>query len=57
MLYSEFNLFITGKLGKYILRVSVEADSCSAFNYYLYNYGPGVNSVSNINEYQEYSWW
>jgi hypothetical protein len=56
MLNSAFNLLITSKSGKHILRVSLEADSCSACNYYLFNYGPGVESACNINEYQESSW-
>jgi hypothetical protein len=43
------------KSEKHILRDSLEADSCLAFKYYLFNYGPGIKSTSNIDEYQESS--
>jgi hypothetical protein len=47
MLNSAFNLFITSKSRKHIL--TVEADSLSVCNYYLFNYGPVIDSVSNGN--------
>jgi hypothetical protein len=56
MLNSAFNLFITSKSIKHTLKVSVEADSLSVCNYYLFNYGPVVDSASNGNEFQESSW-